>query len=123
MGSCTSTEAPFSVYLHNHLAYNSDLTEIRKSVDKSETTGNIVKTATTKSKSTEMAVLRKITSKALSEMVLLHPQPRISSCLFVVNKQNFSKGIVRLQDEESDPETQKKILKTLQESPHFKKTE
>ena len=45
------------------------------------------------------------------------------SNLIKVDFSYFLLGIVRLQDEENDPETQKNILKTLQESPHFKKTE
>ena len=39
-----------------------------------------------------MAVIRRISSKTLADILLLHPQPRISSCVFAVNKQNFSKG-------------------------------
>ena len=39
-----------------------------------------------------MAVIRRISSKTLADILLLHPQPRLSSCVFAVNKQNFSKG-------------------------------
>ena len=39
-----------------------------------------------------MAVIRRISPKTLTDILLLHPQPRISSCVFAVNKQNFSKG-------------------------------
>ena len=39
-----------------------------------------------------MAVIRRISSKKLADILLLNPQPRISSCVFAVNKQNFSKG-------------------------------
>lgn len=70
-----------------------------------------------------MAVIRRISSKTLADILLLHPQPRISSCVFAVNKQNFSKGIVRLQDQENDPETKKIIQKAIHDPFHFKKTE
>jgi len=70
-----------------------------------------------------MAVIRRISSKTLADILLLHPQPRISSCVFAVNKQNFSKGIVRLQDQENDSETKKIIQKAIHDPFHFKKTE